>query len=58
MHAGEGVITTQWRGNPALELGSKYESADRFDDTSELICEHNKFTYDGGLKQETRGRKI
>ena len=58
MHAGEGVITTQWRGNPALELGNKYESADRFDDKSELICEHNKFTYDGGLKQETRGRKI
>ncbi|MBQ8426595.1 MAG: hypothetical protein IJX16_02410, partial [Clostridia bacterium] len=58
MHAGEGVITTQWRGNPALELGSKYDQSDRFDDTSELICEHNKFTYDGGLKQETRGRKL
>ena len=58
MHAGEGVITTQWRGNPGLELGCKYEQADRFDDKSNLICEYNKFTYDGGLKQETRGRKL
>ena len=58
MHAGEGVITTTWRGNPKLNLGEKYESADRFGDSQELVCEYNKFTFDGGLKQETRGRTI
>jgi len=58
MKAGGGVITQSWRGNPALELGQKYNSIDRFGDTSELMCEYNKFTFDGGLKQETRGRKL
>lgn len=56
MRAGEGVITTEWRGNPALEIGAGYSSTDRFGDKKELICEYNKFSYDGGLKQQTRGR--
>ncbi|MDD4292136.1 MAG: hypothetical protein PHX51_07900 [Clostridia bacterium] len=56
MHAGEGVVTTTWRGNPELNLGDRYVSKDRFDDGQELVCEYNKFTFDGGLKQETRGR--
>ena len=56
MHAGEGVVTTTWRGNPKLNLGEKYVSVDRFGDSQELVCEYNKFTFDGGLKQETRGR--
>lgn len=58
MHAGEGVVTTTWRGNPTLNLGETYISADRFGDSQELVCEYNKFTFDGGLKQETRGRTI
>ena len=58
MHAGEGVITTTWRGNPELNLGEKYVSVDRFGDSQDLVCEYNKFTFDGGLKQETRGRTI
>lgn len=57
MHAGEGVITTMWRGNPELGLGERYDATDRFGDDVELVCEYNKFSYDGGLKQETRGRK-
>ena len=56
MHAGEGVVTTTWRGNPELNLGNRYVSKDRFGDGQELVCEYNKFTFDGGLKQETRGR--
>lgn len=56
MRAGEGVITTEWRGNPALEIGASYSSTDRFGDKKELICEYNKFSYDRGLKQQTRGR--
>ena len=56
MHAGEGVVTMTWRGNPELNLGDRYVSKDRFGDGQELVCEYNKFTFDGGLKQETRGR--
>ena len=57
MRANEGNITTTWRGNPALQLGDTYECEDRFGDKKQLFCEYNKFSYDGGLKQETRGRK-
>ena len=58
MKAGEGVITATWRGNPDLKLGQTYDCEDRFGDTKRLICEYNKFTFDGSLKQETRGRKV
>lgn len=57
LHAGEGVVTTVWRGNPKLELGAEYGYTDRFGECSKLICEYNKYTYDGSLKHETRGRK-
>lgn len=58
MRAGEGSITAVWRGNPELEVGAAYDCTDRFGDTERLLCEYNKFSYDGGLKQETRGRKL
>lgn len=58
MKAGVGSITAEWRGDPALEVGLAYGSIDRFGDKENLICEYNKFSYDGGLKQETRGRKL
>ena len=58
MKAGVGSITAEWRGDPALEVGLAYGSIDRFGDKENLICEYNKFSYDGGLKQETSGRKL
>lgn len=58
MSAGEGVVICSWRGNPNLHLGDIYTLEDRFGDTTRFICENNKFSYDGGLKQESRGRKI
>ncbi len=58
MRAGEGSITAVWRGNPNLEVGAAYDLTDRFGDKERLLCEYNKFNYDGGLKQETRGRKL
>ena len=57
MRAGAGTITAVWRGNPELEVGLAYDNTDRFGDKESLLCEYNKFTYDGGLQQETRGRK-
>ncbi len=58
MRAGEGSITAVWRGNPELEVGAAYDCTDRFGEKTSLLCEYNKFSYDGGLKQETRGRKL
>ena len=57
MQAGQGVVTTVWRGDPELQLGDEYHASDRFDEDNALTCEFNKFTYNGSLKQETRGRK-
>ena len=57
MQAGQGVVTTMWRGNPELQLGDEYHASDRFDEDNTLTCEFNKFTYNGSLRQETRGRK-
>lgn len=58
MQAGQGSITVVWRGNPELEIGLAYDCKDRFGEKQRLLCEYNKFSYDGGLSQETRGRKI
>ena len=58
LKAGAGSITAEWRGSPELEVGLTYDSIDRFGDKEKLLCEYNKFSYDGGLKQETRGRKL
>ena len=57
MRAGQGVVTNVWRGNPGLQLGDEYHASDRFDEDNTLTCEFNKFTYNGSLRQETRGRK-
>ncbi len=58
MKAGEGVVTSVWRGSPDLQVSDKYTCKDQFGDINEFICEYNKITFDGGLKQETRGRKV
>lgn len=58
LKTGEGVITTIWRGNPSLELGKTYRTKNKHNQENVLICEYNKLSFDGGLKQETRGRKI
>lgn len=58
MQAGQGSISTTWRGNPELEIGLAYDCIDRFGEKERLLCEYNKISYDGGFKQETRGRKL
>ncbi len=57
LKAGEGVITNKWRGSTDLTLGKHYKVIERNGNEMDLVCEHNKITYDGGLTQETRGRK-
>ena len=57
LKAGEGVITNKWRGSTDLTLGKHYKVIERNGNETDLVCEYNKITYDGGLTQETRGRK-
>ncbi|HEY8390099.1 MAG TPA: hypothetical protein VIL26_04020 [Clostridia bacterium] len=57
LRPGEGVVTAVWQGNTKLDLTDEYTYTDRFEDSKQLVCEHNRFIYDGGLRQETRGRK-
>lgn len=58
LKAGEGTITVEWRGDPSLELEKTYTLKDRFNDGLILVAEYNKITFDGSLKEETRGRKL
>lgn len=55
---GEGIITSKWRGNLALELGSIYKLINKHEQEHILICESNKINFDGSLRQITKGRKI
>jgi hypothetical protein len=57
LRPGEGVVTAVWRGDCKLDLTDEYTYADRFGDNKQLVCEHNRFVYNGGFRQETRGRK-
>ncbi len=58
MKSGEGTIKAVWRGNPGLELGNAFNCDRGPDEENTLVCEANKITFDGSLRQETRGRKI
>ena len=58
MKAGEGVVTSVWRGSPTIKVGNKYKCRDQYGDINDFTCEYNKITFNGGLKQETRGRKV
>ena len=57
LKAGEGTVTPIWRGNPELELGKIYNCDKGPGEENTLICESNKISYDGSLREETRGRK-
>ena len=57
LKAGEGTVTSIWRGNPELELGKIYNCDKGPGEENTLICESNKISYDGSLREETRGRK-
>lgn len=58
MKKDEGLITTRWRGNPSLELNQKYTVKSTHNQEYVLVSEYNKFVFNGGLEQETRGRKV
>ena len=39
-----------------LEMFNTKEKYEEIYDLADWKCEYNKFSYDGGLKQQTRGR--
>jgi hypothetical protein len=51
-----GRLRLTWRGDPALRLQDKFIATDRFVDSDNFVVEYNRFKYDGGLRQDTRGR--
>jgi len=53
---GSGNLKITWRGDPALRLQDKFTATDRFNDSQDFVTEYNRFKFNGGLKQDTRGR--
>ncbi len=53
-----GNLKITWRGDPALCLQDSFVIKDRYGDESVCLNEYNRFKFDGGLAQDTRGRLI
>jgi len=58
LNQGSGNVRVTWRGDPSLLLEDKFTCEDRFGKSKEFICQYNRFTFDGGLKQETKAREV
>ena len=58
LNQGSGNIKITWRGDPALMLEDKFTCVDRYGESKEFICQSNRFTFDGGLKQETKAKEV
>jgi uncharacterized protein YktA (UPF0223 family) len=56
--AANGNLKITWRGDPALGLQDSFVIKDRYGDESVCLNEYNRFKFDGGLSQDTRGRLI
>lgn len=58
LNQGAGTLRINWRGDPSLMLEDKFTCVDRFGSTKEYLSQYNRFTFDGGLKQETKAREV
>ena len=58
LNQNNGNLKITWRGNPILGLQDKFTATDRFGDSEDFVTEYNRYKFDGGLKQDTRGRLI
>ena len=58
LNSKRGKLKVIWRGDPGLKLEDKFRCTDKFGNTSNFLNESNKFTFDGGLKQETKGKEV
>lgn len=55
---GNGNVKITWRGDPALGLQDTFVTRDRYGSTDRCVNEYNRYKFDGGLEQDTRGRLI
>lgn len=53
-----GKLSIKWRGDPWLMLEDKFICIDKFGNKKTYLNESNKFTFNGGLTQETKGKEI
>lgn len=53
-----GFIKITWRGDPALQINDSFVAVDRFGSADKCVNEYNRYKFDGGLKQDSRGRLI
>ena len=58
LNQGAGTLRIVWRGDPALMLEDKFTCVNRFGKAKEYINQYNRFTFNGGLKQETKAREV
>lgn len=58
LNQGAGTLRIVWRGDPDLKLENKFTCVNRFGVAKEYINQYNRFTFDGGLKQETKAREV
>lgn len=53
-----GNLKITWRGDPALSLQDSFIIKDKYGTENTCVNEYNRFKFDGGLQQDTRGRLI
>lgn len=53
-----GQVDIEFRGDPSLNLEQEFECSNRYGDSNKSVCEYNRYVFDGGLKQQTKGRII
>ena len=53
-----GRLDITFRGDPSLDLEQTFKCSDRFNDVKDVVCEFNRYVFDGGLQQQTKGRII
>ena len=53
-----GRLDIVFRGDPSLNLEETFKCSDRYDDVKTVVCDYNRYVFDGGLQQETKGRII
>jgi hypothetical protein len=58
LRQGNGNVKISWRGDPGLGLQDTFVTRDRYGTTDKCVNEYNRYKFDGGLQQETRGRLL